>query len=194
MSRFVTSLVSLVLFPSVLHAASDIFSYEPTIAEVREAAIRYAEVQPEKILQWRRQASWRALLPHVDLGIDRSRSFDTHFDEGTFPHFQVVETQEGNTGIDISMTWKLGELLWNDDQTSIDVRSKFMVELRNNIVKEVTRAYFERRRLQLKQRAEPTRDPTTQPEQDLRIEELTALLDGWTGGYFSQHTTIMESP
>ena len=212
MSRFVASVASLVLFPCVLHAASpeewhattmasDVavqsetyaaeellghFCDEPTMADVREAAIRYAEAQPKKILQWRRQASLRALLPKVAIGIDRSRSLDAHFDEGTFPRFQIIETQAHDTGIDVSMTWELGDLIWNNDQTSIDVRSKFMVELRNNIVKDVTRAYFERRRLQIRLLTNSPSDPIARTEQELRIQELTASLDGFTGGYFSQ--------
>jgi hypothetical protein len=126
----------------------------------------------------------------VDFGIDRDRSRSAHFDEGTFPKFQIVETEDRDTGVDLSINWELGDLIWNDDQTSIDVRSKLMVQLRNDIVDEVTRLYFERRRIQVTLLARPQDDSQQILEQELRVQELTALIDGLTGGYFSKRTEI----
>ena len=40
-------------------------------------------------------------------------------------------------------------MIFSTEQTSIDVRSRLMVQLRDDILDEVTRLYFERRRLQL---------------------------------------------
>lgn len=170
------------------------FVHEPTIARVQEAAIRYAEVHPEKIKRWRRDAALQALLPSLDVGWDRDRSLDSSIDEGTFPKFQLVETEDRDAGFDASISWDLGKLIWNDDQTNIDVRSKLMVQLREGIVDEVTRTYFERRRLQMALLMEPPTDQRTSVEQELRLQELTALLDGLTGGYFSQQLHVGESP
>jgi photosystem II stability/assembly factor-like uncharacterized protein len=166
------------------------FSHEPTIAEVREAAIRYAEVHPDKIRRWRRQAALQALLPSVDVGIDRDRSRDISIDEGGFPNFQLIETKERDSSVDFSVTWDLGELIWSDDQTSIDVRSKLMVQLRDDLVDEVTRTYFERRRLQAMLLTSPPSDHQTILEKELRLQELTALIDGLTGGYFSTQVQV----
>jgi photosystem II stability/assembly factor-like uncharacterized protein len=60
------------------------FVHEPTVTQVRESAIRYAEVHPDKIARWRRQASLKALLPSVDAGFDRDQSNNIHVDEGSF--------------------------------------------------------------------------------------------------------------
>ena len=169
------------------------FTYEPTIAAVREASIRYADVHPDKIKRWRRQASLKALLPSVDLGMDHDRSRDDHVDEGTFPNFQLIKSEDRDAGLDVSVTWDLGELIWSDDQTSIDVRSKLMVQLRDQIVDEVIRTYFERRRLQVALLTHPPTDDHTLLEKELRLQELTALLDGLTGGYFSQQMKIGET-
>ena len=86
------------------------FVHEPTMAQVREAAIRYAEVSPEKITRWRRHAALHALLPSVDMGWDRDHSLNTHFDEGTFPRFQIIETEDRDAGVDVSLKWELGNL------------------------------------------------------------------------------------
>jgi hypothetical protein len=63
-----------------------------------------------------------------------------------------------------------------------------MVELREEILDQVTRLYFERRRLQVEMmNAQPAALKETW-EQQLRIDELTALIDGFTGGQFSRMT------
>ncbi len=178
--------------PSAQEILAD-FGYEPTIAQVREAAIRYAEVHPDKIRQWRRQAAWRAVLPTVDLGMNHHRSNNKTVDQGTFPKFQIIPTEDRDAKADFSLKWDLANLIWNSDQTSIDARSRFMVELRNDIVDQVTRAYFERRRLQTTLLVEPPSDSRAALEQQLRLDELTALIDGLTGGYFSQSTTITHN-
>ena len=181
---------------SELPSAQDLLSNfitEPSIAQVRDAAIRYADVHPDKIARWRRQAALQALLPNVHVGLDRNRSFNTHVDEGTFPNFQFIRSQDHDTGADVSITWDLGELIWNDDQTSIDVRSKLMVQLRDDILNEVTRTYFERRRLQIALLSQPPADQKQVLEKELRLQELTAMIDGLTGGYFSTHLGTHEN-
>ncbi|MBI2495944.1 MAG: hypothetical protein HYW10_05215, partial [Candidatus Omnitrophica bacterium] len=169
------------------------FTYEPTMADVREAAIRYAEVHPDKIRQWRRQAALRALFPAVEIGVDHDRTRRASIDEGTFPKFQIIETDNRDAGLNLSVKWELGDLLWNDDQTSIDVRSKLMVQLRDDIVDEVTRIYFERRRLQVALLTDPPSDQQAMLEKELRLQELTALMDGLTGGYFSNTVKVNDN-
>lgn len=66
-----------------------------------------------------------------------------------------------------------------------------MVQLRDDIVNEVTRTYFERRRIQVGLLVSPAKDDHVLLEKELRIQELTALIDGLTGGYFSSH---LEGP
>ena len=73
-------------------------------------------------------------------------------------------------------------LFWNNAQTTIDIRSKLMVQLRNDIVNEVTRVYFERRRLQIELLREPPESEAKLIETELRVRELTANIDGLTGG------------
>ena len=169
------------------------FVHEPTITQVQDVAIRYAEVHPDKIRHWRRQAALQALLPHLNFGINHDNSQNIHVDEGSFPNFQILETSDRKAGVDVTVTWDLGELIWNDDQTSIDVRSKLMAQLRDDIVDEVTRTYFERRRLQVLLMTAPPTEERILMEKELRVQELTALLDGLTGGYFSRSMAIITN-
>jgi len=164
------------------------FSHEPTMGQVREAAIRYAEVSPDKIAAWRTQARLRALIPTFSMNGGTDLTDFRHWDSGTNPDSLL----RGERDIDWSATidWELADLIWSNDQTSIDVRSKLMVELRDDIVDEVTRLYFERRRLQVALLTNPPTDQRKLLEQELRLQELTALIDGLTGGYFSRQVKI----
>lgn len=161
------------------------FDFEPDIASVQNAAIEYAEVHPDKIRAWRESAKKQALLPNVSVGLDRYVTDYWHWDSGTNP--DTLQKGKDTVSWDIAMTWDMGELIWNSDQTSIDTRSKLMVELRDDIMNEVTRTYFERRRLQVELFTSPPQDLKLGLEKELRLQELTADIDALTGGYFSKH-------
>ncbi|KPK97353.1 MAG: hypothetical protein AMJ95_09360 [Omnitrophica WOR_2 bacterium SM23_72] len=162
---------------------------EPTIRQVQQAAIEYAEVQPEKIKRWRKQATKKAVLPRVTIGVDRNTSDLWHWEGGSTTKTEDDILRRGRDSVewDISLTWDLGELIWSSDQTSIDVRSRLMVELRDDILDEVTKIYFERLRIKKELNSLLIEDRKKRWEKELRLQELTALLDALTGGYFSQH-------
>ncbi|MEW5768633.1 MAG: hypothetical protein AB1797_13665 [bacterium] len=156
----------------------DSFSHEPTIREVQVAAIRYAEVAPDKIKSWRRGARFKSILPEVTLSYDK-----------TIYGSAADGTITGPNDWGVSLSWDMADLIYNDDQTSIDNRSKLMVQLRDDILDEVTGIYFERRRLQAELVLSPHQDVREWLRIRLRIEELTADLDALTGGYFSRVMT-----
>jgi len=164
------------------------FDHEPPIQEIQEAAIRYAEVHPEKIIAWRKAAARKAYLPTVSTGlgmdIDRNIAIDTG--GTTNPDFFITGPHERGFDWDMNVSWNLGELVWNDDQTSIDVRSRLMVQLRDDVLDEVTRLYFERRRLQITLFLGPPKELKDKIEKELRLQELTAGIDALTGGHLSR--------
>jgi len=89
-------------------------------------------------------------------------------------------------GWDISLEWDLADLIWNPSQaSSIDTRSKLNTQLRLDILDEINRVYFERIRL----KRELSQDNLTEEDlfkKQLRLLELTAIIDGYTGGYLSK--------
>ncbi|MDD4939209.1 MAG: hypothetical protein PHE18_06535 [Candidatus Omnitrophica bacterium] len=166
---------------------SSYYKSEPRIDEVRQAAIKYAEVEPEKIARWRKQAAKKALLPQLNVGIDRNSSDLWHWEGGSTSKIDDDVLRRGRASIDwnVSLNWNLGELIWNDDQTSIDVRSRLMVELRDSLLDEVTKLYFERIRVKMEINNLAIEDNRKRAEKELKLQELTASLDSLTGGYFS---------
>jgi hypothetical protein len=171
--------LSLPIFTDAAEDTREMFKDEPGIEEVQQAAIRYAEVEPEKIACWRRNAVIRTLLPELSLDYDKTIYGSVSSTTGK----SVFATGPYDWGF--SLKWDLADIIWNPSQTSIDVRSRLMVKLRNEILAEVNRLYFERRRLQIELFREPSPDSDKKLKKELHIAELTAQIDGLTGGYFS---------
>jgi len=166
----------------------DYFQGEPKISEVQKAAMKYAEVEPEKIINWRKQAARKALLPELSVGAGRNTTDLWHWEGGSTTKTDDDTLRKGNDSIDwdVALSWNLGELIWNEDQTSIDNRSRLMVQLRDDIMDEVNKAYFERIRLKEEINNLAIEDRKKRFEKELRLLELTATLDSLTGGFFSQ--------
>ena len=139
--------------------------------------VKYAEVYPEKIARWRKQARIKAFFPEVDLTYDKTVFTSTSFPQG--------RGFVGPTDWGLTLRWDVGDLIFSTEHTSIDVRSRLMVQLRDDILNEVTRLYFERKRLQL-ELSQNILQTKTIKEKELRLEELTALIDGLTNGYLSR--------
>jgi photosystem II stability/assembly factor-like uncharacterized protein len=159
---------------------------EPSIRQVQQEAIKYAEVEPEKIMRWRKQAKMKALLPKLTLGLDRSESTNYEIYTSQTTRYVYEGPHDRSSGFDVTLSWELGDLIWSDDQTNIDVRSRLMVQLRDDILDEVTKLYFERLRVEKELENLSLEERKKRFEKELKLEELTAMLDALTGGYFSQ--------
>ncbi|MDD5072652.1 MAG: hypothetical protein PHO67_03110 [Candidatus Omnitrophica bacterium] len=159
---------------------------EPSILELQRAAIKYAEVSPDKIVNLRRLAALKALMPEISVGYDTDiyRTISTATSNGRTNFF--IGPDDEARGWDVSASWDLGDLVYNTAQTSIDSRSKLMVELRNDIMEALNTAYFERKKLQKQLIRITDKESPSYTERELRIEELTATIDGLTGGYLSR--------
>jgi len=162
---------------------------EPKIAEIQQVAVNYAEVNPEKILEWRKKAAKKAIFPKVSASVNRDTADLWHWESGssTRSYDDVLMPGNDSIGWDVTFTWDLAEVIWNSEQTSIDARSRLMVELRDNILDEVTKLYFERLRVKMEIDNLGIEDRKKRFEKELRLQELTASIDALTGGYFSSY-------
>jgi photosystem II stability/assembly factor-like uncharacterized protein len=163
--------------------SSDPLGGEPTIQEVHKMTIEYCDVTNEKIKKWRQQASKKAIMPEVSVDFDRTIT--------TALGATYNRIQRGPLDWGVSVRWDLGDLVYSSDQTSIDSRAKLMVELRNDVLSEVTRLYFERRKLQIELMSDKNDIGKKVTDKELRLAELTALIDRLTGGQYSK---LLKSP
>jgi photosystem II stability/assembly factor-like uncharacterized protein len=165
-------------YQEIIYAPTSV-SKEPLIRQVQRAAIKYAEVvSPEQIAEHRRLARLKALLPEFSLDYDKTIST---YNNSQFSRFSVGPMDWG-----VSLKWSLGDLIWSEQQRLIDSQVRLMIKLRQDILDEVTRLYFELRRLQAEFESSGKLAPEEKRRKELRLEELTAMLDGLTGGYFSK--------
>jgi hypothetical protein len=171
-------------------SANIIYKGEPTLKELREAALRYNDVGPEKIDRWRSQSRLKALLPQVNIGLDHGTSNTYEIYTSATKDYVVSGPDDISDGWDVSVSWELGDLIWSTDQTSIDVRSRLNTQLRNDILDDLRRLYYERKRLQYEMMNSPSGDLKMRFEKELRLRELTQAIDDLTGNYLSEH---MES-
>ena len=170
------------------------FEREPSVRQIQDAAIQYAEVHPDKIKAWREQAARKAFMPTVSLTTVTSSNQNVDIDRGgtNDPDKFIIGPKESSFDWHAGVSWDLGELIWNNDQTSIDTRSRLMVELRDDVLNEVTHLYFERRRLQVEMSITPAKELPLQVERQLKLDELTANIDALTGGFLSRRLEALH--
>ncbi|MBU1998877.1 MAG: hypothetical protein ABIG46_08390 [Candidatus Omnitrophota bacterium] len=174
--------------PDKILTLVDYFQDEPDIQKVQKAAIDYAEVGMDKIKNWRRLAARKAWLPDVSVGLNRDLTDLWHWETGSTIKTDDDYLRRGKDAVDwdIGLSWDLGDLIWSDAQTSIDVRSRLLVELRDDVLGEVTKLYYERIRIKMELEGLSLDERKKRFDKELRLREITALLDGFTDGYFSR--------
>ncbi len=159
---------------------------EPNVRAVQEAALRYFKVNMDKVNSLRAGAAYKALVPVVEVagGYVQSNLADATVNQEW--HSTDIYTERGVDAwaweLRGKATWNLPQLVFNPEE--LDVAS--LAGLMEGILKESTRLYYMRRRLQVDLLLSPPRDVATQITKELRLEELTALLDAMTGGWFQR--------
>lgn len=167
-----------------------IFDGEPSFKELQEAAIKFNDLDPDKIRKWHFESRMRALAPKVSIGFDNSKSNNYNIvAAATVPDRDrvVIGPDDINEGFDFSVSWDLANIIWSDDQANIDVRSRLTTQLRSDILDDLRRAYFERKRMQYEIAVSPPTETKLRFEKELRILELTQAIDDITGNYLTGH-------
>ena len=142
---------------------------------LQEKALRYYQVHPAKITNWRRRIKARALMPKFDIDYDNTMNYDS----------KTYRYIEGPRDWGVSFSWDLGDLIWNSYEDDIDTRARLDAQMRMDIIDEVNRIYFEYIRAG-HELALPQISGQERFARQLRVNELTAALDGYTGGWFSR--------
>ncbi|HCM42451.1 MAG TPA: hypothetical protein DIS66_03965 [Candidatus Omnitrophica bacterium] len=169
-------------------AFNKLIRLEPSARAIHKRVIRYSGTGNGKIKRWQTQSRVAALLPNVSAGKDWGTSNNIDLDRaGTNDPDRFIDGPwNRDRGADIGFSWDLGNFIFSSSQTSIDSRSKLMVDQRNDLLSEATRLFYERRRLQAEIVYTPAVDEKSHWDRLLRLEELTALIDTLTDGYLSK--------
>ena len=92
---------------------------------------------------------------------------------------------DDDDGIGVRLAWRLDKLVMSSERIRVINEAQDIVKLRDKVLDEVTRVYFDRRRLQVEQLLSPASGLRDQIKAELRLQELTASIDALTGGQFS---------
>jgi len=166
-------------------AELDRLKLEPSCPEVQKEALAYFNINKARVNSFRRGASLKALMPVVEVS---GGYVDSDLKEDTWDFLQTdeqwLDKLAGGSAWDArgKLAWNLPQLVFNAEV--LDVAS--LAGLVQSVLKEVTRLYYMRRRLQLDLILNPPGDEATRLTKELRLEELTALLDAMTGGYYQK--------
>ncbi len=172
-------------FSAAVQAQIDALEDEPSIQQAQSAALRFFNVDPEGVQAMRSRAATKGLMPSISthyrqswsgVGIDSTNLLSD--DDPII--FDNVDTQFQE--FQVGASWNLPLLIFNAEV--LDVGS--LAVLQEGVLKEVTRLYFTRRRLQIDLILNPPSDPGTRMSKELRIAELTSTLDAMTGQLFSK--------
>ncbi|MFN3197064.1 MAG: hypothetical protein ACE366_01430 [Bradymonadia bacterium] len=174
-------------FSPEIEAALEALKAEPTVQESQSAALQFFRIDPDTVSSMRTRAGWKALLPSVSANfnqVSNNIDLDTYrFDfDPTLQQVAVRDDAESvSTSVGVAASWDLPKLIFNAEV--LDVSS--LAVLQESVLKEITRIYYTRRRLQIDLILNPPTDPSTRLAKELRVEELTSTLDAMTGNLFS---------
>lgn len=193
MIRSITIIVVTCLaFAPAAHADDEVarimarFDNEPTVREVQKAAIEYYNVSPDTIQSLRSRARHKALLPGLSIGGSTyKQSSSLAVDDIVYRAVGIARFEDQNGayyGANATLSWNLDRLVFNAEE--LDVMS--LIGIQDGIQREVTTLYYVRRRLQIEQLLNPPSSTAARVASQLRLEELTGLLDAYTGGFFSK--------
>lgn len=162
------------------------FGNEPTVRQVQQAAIEYYNVSPDTIRSLRSKARSKALMPGLSLGGSAwKQSSSLAVDDIIYRAVGIARYEDQNgvfVGANATLSWGLDKLVFNAEE--LDVMS--LIGIQDGIQREVTTLYYVRRRLQIESLLNPPGTTASRIASELRLEELTGLLDAYTGGFFSK--------
>lgn len=169
-----------------VRAALKPYAAEPTIREVQQAAVDYARANPDRIDSWRARAANRAFAPQLEVQVDKDWD-KTHrvFEEPGQPK-READYDYDDLGLRVKARWNLDRAIFDPEEPKVNREAIRLQRYRDDVVDEVTRRYFERRRLQIELDLTPPTDMADRVRKELRLQELTADIDALTGGFLSQ--------
>jgi hypothetical protein len=173
---------------------------EPRIEQVHRAALAYLRLEPARIDALRRGVVRRGWLPVVSLrggyARDESRGavHDQTVSSGSLWYLEDRD-RDHDHGYDVGFTvaWDLGDVAYHPEEIDVSHEARDVIELRDDVLDEITQLYFERLRVLAQLQTLPDADAAEALRLRLRADELAAGIDAWTGGWFSRRTRSLAA-
>jgi len=164
---------------------------EPDVQSVHRAALRYLSLDPGRIAALRRGVARRGWLPILsfratrDHGRSRHADYDEAFISGEMRRFNDRnDDRDRDLELQLLVSWDFGDIAYYPEAIDVSREAREVIELRDDVLDEITQLYFERRRVIAELALQP--DAPAAREFRLRAAQLAAGIDAWTGGWFGR--------
>lgn len=164
------------------------FRDEPDVRQVQEMVLDYSKTSPDYVERWLDAAKNANWLPEFTVDYDYDDDYDRDYEYlATAPDDAILTDSAVNQGYSVGLRakWRFDKLVMSSERIRVISETQDIVKLRDKILEEATRVYFDRRRLQVEMLMGGG-DVKAQLKNELRLQELTAQLDAYTGGRFSE--------
>jgi hypothetical protein len=166
------------------------FAGEPDVRAVQAMAMSYSKTNPELVEGWLEASSKAFMLPKVNLQYEKQLDISEDYAYLTDENGGLLAELTGSDADNddkyvVKLEWRLDKLVMSSERIRVINAAEDIVKLRDKVLDEVTRLYFDRRRLQVESLLNPPTSLQSRIDGELRLQELTANLDALTGGSFS---------
>jgi hypothetical protein len=179
-------------FEKRIDSALKSLSFEPSLEELKKAALKFADADIERAKKWRRAPNAAAALPTVKFvfnhDLERDETLDRYQDE---PDRWGADTDR-DLNFQVSVQWQLDELIFNPDEVRVWNALADRAARRDAVLTVLVGTYFERQKLQVKKLLSPPNSLDEAVQLKLRTAELTASIDAMTGGLLSRRLNTVK--
>ncbi len=166
------------------------FEKEPTVRDVQQMVLEYSKTDPRYVDEWMNASKNAAWLPELKVTYDYDNGYDYDYLYEVNPEGELDKSGVDNDhGLQVYAKWRLDKLVMSSERIRVISETQDIVKLRDKVLEEATRLYFDRRRLQVDMLLVGAGDLKTQVKNEMRLQELTAQIDAYTGGRFSATVT-----
>jgi hypothetical protein len=185
MTRIIVALLALAALPSALaaqspedvRAALEPHEDEPEVSEVVTAVLAHSEIDPARARDAIERARLSGLLPVTGLTLRQGQGYDL-----LARQTDTTGTTSVTSGQDLafvaSLSFRFDRLVYAGDERALLREGRTAAERRMELIGEIVRLYFERRRLV----AERALSGELVVEREARIAEIAALFQVLSGG------------
>lgn len=175
-----------------LRALSEIrtlLAREPLVTEVAAKAIAFAGTDVD-VASWRARAQVAPLIPQLVVRWSGLNPLGTPSSQNTSTPFGVPATiyqyMPSDDGLTAQLTWDVMRFFYAERTVETSSVFRRVQQQRSKVLRRVVSTYNARRRLQVSLLQAPPDDLRTFAQKSLQVDELTAVLDGLTNGWFSR--------
>ena len=126
------------------------FDNEPDIQAVQEMVLEYSKTDPHYVDAWLSAAKNSAWLPELNVEYDYGTGYGYDYEYEVDPNGLLTGSDvDTDHDVKVRAKWRLDRLVMSSDRIRVISETQDIVKLRDKVLEEVTRLYFDRRRAQV---------------------------------------------